>query len=127
MSFYLSIPFSSLLSPVGNLLWLPHSSASALADYGYARVARIVNQNSAIRIIDGEPAYLEWQVESAQHIATGVDTFVISGDRIRYQTGKLVSFKRKQPVSITALVTGVLVPAAVRGATGACGLGAGRP
>ncbi len=48
-----------------------------------------------VRIIDGELVYLEWQVESAKHVATGVDTFVVSGDRIRYQTGKLISFKRK--------------------------------
>jgi hypothetical protein len=46
-------------------------------------------------ITEGDVAYLEWTCESSQFIATGVDTFVIHGNRILAQTGKLISYSVK--------------------------------
>jgi ketosteroid isomerase-like protein len=46
-------------------------------------------------IIEGDLAYVEWKLESDKHTASGVDTFVVYGDRIHAQTGKLIDFKRK--------------------------------
>ncbi|MBN1614417.1 MAG: nuclear transport factor 2 family protein [Deltaproteobacteria bacterium] len=46
-------------------------------------------------IIEGSLAYVEWKLESEKHTANGVDTFVVHGDKIHAQTGKLISFTSK--------------------------------
>jgi ketosteroid isomerase-like protein len=54
-----------------------------------------VQSSNTTLITEGDLAYVEWQFETATNVASGVDTFVVYGDRIHAQTGKLIDFKRK--------------------------------